>query len=137
MNSRFLLPLDVYKRVFRKTVGFQGNTGRNTPAFTMHARFSLFTTALVGAVAANPIAPRQTSDYVGYLISTFSDDVPEVQFHLSDGTSATSFSFLNGGSPVLASTVGTKAVRDIFLATDTARSKYYLLATGMSGTCVQ
>ncbi|KAI1760227.1 glycoside hydrolase family 43 protein [Hypoxylon sp. FL1150] len=97
----------------------------------MYARLSLLTSALASVVAANSIAPRQTSDYVGYLISTFSDDVPEVQFYLSEGTSAASFSFLNGGSPVLASTVGTKAVRDIFLATNTARSEYYLLATDL------
>ncbi|KAI4861801.1 glycoside hydrolase family 43 protein [Hypoxylon rubiginosum] len=100
----------------------------------MHTRFSLFTAALASVVAASPTAPRQTSSYVGYLISTFSDAIPEVQFHLSDGTSATSFSFLNGGGPVLASSVGTKAVRDIFLATNSARSEYYLLATDLDVT---
>lgn len=116
----------------RRVVSSKGNASQNTPTDIMHTRFSLFTAALASVVAASPTAPRQTSSYVGYLISTFSDAIPEVQFHLSDGTSATSFSFLNGGGPVLASSVGTKAVRDIFLATNSARSEYYLLATGES-----
>ncbi|KAI2602714.1 glycoside hydrolase family 43 protein [Hypoxylon sp. NC1633] len=97
----------------------------------MHAISLLLTTTLPGIICASPTVPRQTSNYVGYLISTFSDDVPMVQFYLSDSTSASSFSFLNHGTPVLASTVGTKAVRDIFLATDSARSEYYLLATDL------
>ncbi|KAI0547817.1 glycoside hydrolase family 43 protein [Xylaria curta] len=87
--------------------------------------------ALMSAVASNPIETRQTSNYVGYLVSTFSDASPQVQFYLSNGNSPTSFSFLNKGKPVLASTVGTKGVRDIFLATNAARSEYYLLATDL------
>lgn len=96
----------------------------------MRAISFLLTTALAAVTAASPVAPRQDSDYVGYLISTFSDANPKIQFHLSDGNSATNFKFLNGGNPVLASTVGTKAVRDIFLTMNSARSEYYLLATG-------
>jgi hypothetical protein len=88
------------------------------------------TAALAGAVAANPVETRQTSSFVGYLISTFTDVSPQVQFYLSNGNNPASFSFRNKGKPVLASTVGTKGVRDIFLATSTARSEYYLLATG-------
>lgn len=86
--------------------------------------------ALAGASSANPINTRQESNYVGYLVSTFSDASPQVQFHLSDGNNPTSFSFINKGQPVLTSTVGTRGVRDIFLTTNTARSEYYLLATG-------
>ncbi|KAI1391909.1 glycoside hydrolase family 43 protein [Hypoxylon trugodes] len=95
----------------------------------MHA-LTLLVTALASVIGASP-TPRQSSSYVGYLISTFSDATPQVQFHLSKGNSATSFSFLNKGKPVLASTVGTKGVRDIFLATNSARSEYYLLATDL------
>jgi hypothetical protein len=76
-----------------------------------------------------PGASRDTI-YVGYLVSTFTDANPKVQQYLSNGNSAYSFRFLNDGNPVLASTVGTQAVRDIFLATNTARSELYLLATG-------
>ncbi|KAI1271806.1 family 43 glycoside hydrolase [Xylaria sp. FL0933] len=87
--------------------------------------------ALVSVVNASPVTPRQESNYVGYLVSTFSDALPQVQFYLSNGNSPTSFTFMNNGMPVLASTVGTKGVRDIFLATNTARSEYYILATDL------
>lgn len=94
--------------------------------------FSLLSAAVLAAsAAATPIAGRDTT-YVGYLVSTFTDATPQIQQYLSNGNNAYSFRFLNGGSPVLASTVGTQAVRDIFLATNTARSEYYLLATGRS-----
>ncbi|KAI1804011.1 glycoside hydrolase family 43 protein [Daldinia bambusicola] len=95
----------------------------------MRAFFTLLATALASAVVASPTVPRQASNYVGYLVSTFSDANPRIQFHLSNGNSASSFKFLNKGQPVLASTVGTKAARDIFLATNSARSEWYLLAT--------
>lgn len=86
--------------------------------------------ALVDARAVNDLSARQDSSYVGYLISTFSDPTPQVQWHLSDGDSASSFKFLNGGKPVLTSNVGTKGVRDIFLTTNAARSEYFIIATG-------
>ncbi|KAI1366023.1 family 43 glycoside hydrolase [Xylaria arbuscula] len=88
--------------------------------------------ALLASVAtSSPISTRQDSSYVGYLISTFTDASPQVQFYLSNGNSPTSFSFMNGGQSVLASTVGTAGVRDIFLATNTARSEYFMLATDL------
>lgn len=97
-------------------------------------RAALLVLAAVTSATATAIpaaaAARQTSEYVGYLISTFTDADPRVQWHLSDGNSAASFSFLNGGSPVLGSTVGTTGVRDIYLTTNSARSEFYLIATG-------
>lgn len=99
----------------------------------MHAS-SVFFTAVSAAlgVVGSPVDvnARQTSNYAGYLISTFSDARPQVQQYLSNGNSASSFTFLNDGQPILASTVGTKGVRDIFLTTDDDRSRYYLIATG-------
>ncbi|KAH7275511.1 hypothetical protein NW759_007343 [Fusarium solani] len=87
--------------------------------------------ALVDARAVNDLSARQGSNYVGYLISTFSDPTPQVQWHLSDDDSASSFKFLNGGKPVLTSNVGTKGVRDIFLTTNAARSEYFIIATDL------
>lgn len=98
-------------------------------------RFSLSGSVLAAAhllgVAASAIPSRQASPYVGYLISTFSDPTPQVQWHLSDGLDASSFRFLNNGQPVLESTVGMRGVRDIFLTTNTARDEYFIIATGM------
>jgi hypothetical protein len=94
---------------------------------------TLLATALSASfVEAIPVDNTRSADskYVGYLISTFSDPTPQVQWHLSDGNSASSFNFLNGGKPVLTSNVGTKGVRDIFLTTNTARSEYFTIATG-------
>ncbi|WXC63699.1 hypothetical protein SNK03_009512 [Fusarium graminearum] len=85
----------------------------------------------VSLVKAVPAHKPVQKEYVGYLISTFSDPTPEVQWYLSDGKSASSFNFLNGGKPVLTSNVGTKGVRDIFLATNSKRSEYFTIATDL------
>ncbi|KAF4983669.1 hypothetical protein FZEAL_975 [Fusarium zealandicum] len=87
--------------------------------------------ALVDARVIDGLNTRQNSEYVGYLISTFSDPTPQVQFHLSNGDSASSFKFLNGGKPVLTSNVGMKGVRDIFLTTNSERSEYFVIATDL------
>lgn len=87
--------------------------------------------AVVSLVTATPVQnDKRQSSYVGYLISTFSDVNPKVQWYLSNGNSPTSFVKLNKGNPVLTSTVGTKAVRDVFLASNAARTQYYMIATG-------
>ncbi|KAH6692199.1 family 43 glycoside hydrolase [Plectosphaerella plurivora] len=97
-------------------------------------RFSLSRSVLAVhglGVAASAIPCQQESPYVGYLISTFSDPTPQVQWHLSDGLDASSFRFLNNGRPVLESTVGMRGVRDIFLTTNTARDEYFIIATDL------
>ena len=84
---------------------------------------------LAGLGVSTPVEPR-ASNFVGYLISTFSDPSPKVQMYLSKGNDPSTFNFLNKGQPVLTSTVGTRGVRDIFLATNTARNQWFLIATG-------
>jgi hypothetical protein len=84
------------------------------------------------AAPTSPSLQSRAESYVGYLVSTFSDVTPAVQFHLSKGNDAGSYAFLNKGQPVLNSTVGTKGVRDDFLAHDGARTEYYMIATGRS-----
>ncbi|TRX94113.1 hypothetical protein FHL15_004881 [Xylaria flabelliformis] len=69
---------------------------------------TLIVATLMSAVASSPIEIGQTSKYTGYLVSTFSDASPQVQFYLSNGNSPINFRFLNKGKPVLASSVGTK-----------------------------
>ncbi|THW90862.1 family 43 glycoside hydrolase [Aureobasidium pullulans] len=85
---------------------------------------------VIAALASTSLQTRADS-YVGYLASTFSDVTPAVQFHLSKGNDAGSYTFLNKGQPVLKSTVGTKGVRDVFLAHDSARTNYYMIATDL------
>lgn len=91
----------------------------------------LVTASLTLAVS---LPPRQTTNnepYAGYLISTFSDANPAVQWHLSNGNDPSSYTFLNNGSPILQSTVGTGGVRDIYLVSDGARERWFLLATDL------
>lgn len=104
----------------------------------MRGLLSVFAATLAVFAAGSPlpatvdVEPRQSNNFVGYLISTFSDPRPQVQMHLSNGADLSSWRFLNGGQPVLASNVGTRGVRDIYLVTNTARSQYFLIATGPS-----
>lgn len=98
------------------------------------ARFFVVVAALLPVfITASPIeASKREVTYAGYLISTFSDASPKVEQYLSNGNSATKFVRLNKGNPILTSTVGTKAVRDVFLASNSARTQFYLIATGMT-----
>ncbi|KAJ4315321.1 hypothetical protein N0V94_006017 [Neodidymelliopsis sp. IMI 364377] len=97
-------------------------------------RFSTYTLAAASALfsfgSASPLVKRQSA-YAGYLISTFSDVNPTVQWYLSNNNSPTSFTKINGGNPVLTSTVGTKAVRDVYLTSNGARDQFYLIATDL------
>jgi hypothetical protein len=63
------------------------------------------------------LEPRSSSasEFVGYLISTFSDANPTVQFYISKGNDPSNFAFANKAKSVLTSTIGTRAVRDVFL----------------------
>jgi len=88
------------------------------------------TAALALTASANAVLPRQQK-FVGYLITTFSDPVPKVQQYLSNGNNPLSYRKLNNGNPILASTVGDRAVRDLYLVTNSARSEYFIIATGM------
>ncbi|KAJ4332747.1 hypothetical protein N0V95_009583 [Ascochyta clinopodiicola] len=98
---------------------------------------SLLAGGVIGAAISKPensqldLEARQSTQFAGYLVSTFSDARPQVQWYLSKGNSAMDFRFLNNGKPVLASTVGTRAVRDVFLTTNTARSEFFLIATDL------
>ncbi|KAL4876328.1 putative arabinosidase [Aspergillus karnatakaensis] len=92
---------------------------------------SLLSTTSLLTLAAAAVLPRQDEPYVGYLLSTFTDVDPRVFWYLSDAENPLAFTPLNGGNPVLGSTVGTRAVRDIFLTTNDARSEFFVIATDL------
>ncbi|KAF2666342.1 family 43 glycoside hydrolase [Microthyrium microscopicum] len=98
----------------------------------MHIPFALL---LIGAKLASSIPSVAASDiapsYVGYLISTFSDVEPTVKFYLSNGNDPGSYKFLNRRKAALISTVGTRAVRDVFLAVNGDRTMWYMIATDL------
>lgn len=90
----------------------------------------ILTAGALAAVATATPMRRQGEEYVGYLMTTFVDALPQVHWHLSQADDPLSFTALNGGDPVLVSDVGTGGVRDMFLTTNTARTEYFMLATG-------
>lgn len=74
-------------------------------------------------------------DYAGYLFSYFTGegtpDGEQVYFALSEGNDPLRWRELNGGKPVLTSTMGEKGVRDPFLIASPAGDRFYLIATDL------
>ncbi|RDW81870.1 family 43 glycoside hydrolase [Coleophoma cylindrospora] len=91
---------------------------------------SILPQALTAPTEASSLQDRATK-FAGYLVTTFTDADPAVQFHLSIGNDPGSYSFSNHGTAVLNSTVGTKGVRDTYLATNSARSEWYIIGTDL------
>jgi putative alpha-1,2-mannosidase len=100
--------------------------------FTFCLTLVLATLTLASQHNNNGLKSRSgaASNFVGYLISTFSDANPTVQFYLSKGNDPSSYSFLNRGRPALSSSVGTRAVRDVFLAVNGNRTQWFMIGTG-------
>jgi O-glycosyl hydrolase len=74
-------------------------------------------------------------DYAGYLFSYFTGegtpDGEQVYFALSEGNDPLRWKELNGGKPVLTSTMGEKGVRDPFLIASPDGDRFYLIATDL------
>ncbi len=99
-------------------------------------------------VSSVPSLMKRASDKVGYLFIHFYDDYKEpgvyttypageqVFGHLSNGNDALSYKPLNGGAPLLTSTVGTKGVRDMYLVSKGDESQHYIIATDLNQTAV-
>ncbi|KAH7371818.1 hypothetical protein BKA64DRAFT_267449 [Cadophora sp. MPI-SDFR-AT-0126] len=97
-------------------------------------RFSTLASILLSVpwiASTAPVGEDAAPEYAGYLISTFSDANPAVQFHLSVGNNPGEFEFSNGGQAVLTSTVGTKGVRDIFLTHNPDHTEWFIIATDL------
>lgn len=77
----------------------------------------------------------ESEAYAGYLFSYFTGegtaDGEQVYFALSEGNNALRWRELNGGKPVLTSTMGEKGVRDPFLIRSPEGDKFYLIATDL------
>ncbi len=71
--------------------------------------------------------------YAGYLFVHFRgegySDGEQAYYSLSKGNNPLQYTALNGGRPVLASTVGKKGLRDPFVVRSPQGDKFYLLAT--------
>ncbi|KXH25628.1 glycosyl hydrolase family 43 [Colletotrichum salicis] len=79
------------------------------------------------AVALDPFAGYAFSYFTGNSIAG-----EKIYFAASQGNDALQWTELNGGQPVLASTYGTKGLRDPFLIRSPEGDTFYLIATDLS-----
>ncbi|CAJ2506513.1 Uu.00g006430.m01.CDS01 [Anthostomella pinea] len=105
---------------------------------------SLVLSALVGSVpiAANYIprpaskVQRQATDvFEGYAFAYFTGDTTageNIYFAASNGNDALDWIELNGGKPVLTSSMGTGGLRDPFIMRSVEGDTFYILATDLS-----
>ncbi|WP_162907935.1 RICIN domain-containing protein [Allorhizocola rhizosphaerae] len=95
----------------------------------------------VGADPSPSVTPSSSPSsspgqrYAGYLFSYFTGENTstgeQVYFALSQGNDPTRWRQLNGGRPVLTSTVGTRGVRDPFIIRSPQGDKFYQIATDL------
>lgn len=87
--------------------------------------------AAVPAVAGAPQAAAAT--YAGYLFVHFRGEGlangEQIYYSISKGNDPLNYTQQNGGKPVLASTVGTKGVRDPFIIRSPQGDKFFLIGT--------
>ncbi|KAB8161286.1 family 43 glycosylhydrolase [Streptomyces sp. 3MP-14] len=85
------------------------------------------------ARAAGPAERQQ--EYAGYLFAYFTGedtaDGEQVHLALSEGNDPLRWREVNGGAPVLTSTLGERGVRDPFLIRSPEGDRFYLLATDL------
>ncbi|KAB8166390.1 1,4-beta-xylanase [Streptomyces sp. 3MP-14] len=89
-------------------------------------------------MAGGQRAASAQEPYTGYLMAHFTGEHPDgEQLHLSHSDDGLHWTDLNGGQPVLRSTVGTRGVRDPALVRSPEGDRYWIVATDLhigSGT---
>ncbi|KAK7402583.1 hypothetical protein QQX98_011654 [Neonectria punicea] len=86
-------------------------------------------------LTANVRAAAAVGEYEGYAFAYFTGSSiagEKIYFAASKGNDALDWAELNGGQPVLASTQGTKGLRDPFIIRSPEGDTFYLLATDLS-----
>ncbi|MFF4213901.1 family 43 glycosylhydrolase [Streptomyces sp. NPDC001796] len=96
---------------------------------------------LLGLLAAPPspahsgAPPVNHPEYAGYLFAYFTGegtaDGEQIRYALSRGNDPLHWRELNGGKPVLTSTIGEKGLRDPFVIRSPKGDKFYLIATDL------
>jgi Glycosyl hydrolases family 43 len=92
--------------------------------------------AAIGLLATNPVAAADNpGPYKGYVFAYFTGegtaDGEQIYLAASRGNDPLKFDELNGGRPVLTSTLGDRGVRDPFLIRSPRGDKFYLIATDL------
>lgn len=73
----------------------------------------------------------KTHFLLSYFLSETLENGEQVRFAVSDGAEPLHWTVVNGGRPVLPSTVGELGTRDPFLIRDTGRNRFVLIATDL------
>jgi hypothetical protein len=96
----------------------------------IYANLALFTSALTIAGVSKRYDPV---NLVGYLGVFFLGNAPNVYFYTSTNADPIGFTALNGGSPVIVPTLGTKGVRDPSIITGVGADtgKYWIIGTDL------
>jgi hypothetical protein len=100
--------------------------------FTLRRLLLSFLALPLAVMAA---APGKPTPYAGYLFVYFGGDRTadgeQIRFALSRGNDPLHWRSLNGGRPVLTSTVGEKGVRDPYVIRAPGGDKFYIVATDL------
>lgn len=96
------------------------------PTFTA----SVITLAM--CATASVIPERRDEPFAGYLMTGFFDNSHNIEQFLSVGNDPINFQQLNQGKSILNPDIGTGGIRDPYLTTNSDRSVFYLIATGMT-----
>jgi hypothetical protein len=100
-------------------------------------RFAAASAAVVtvASLLAAPTPASAQTTFAGYLFTYFTGEGSasgeQVYFALSRGNDPLSYQVLNGGQPVLTSTVGTTGARDPFIIRSPSGDRFYLIATDL------
>ncbi|KXT03628.1 hypothetical protein AC579_10211 [Pseudocercospora musae] len=105
-------------------------------AYQLLSAACLASLTICGPLFGSSHSTRQTStQYEGYMFAYFTGNTIEgekIYFAASNGNNALDWQELNGGKPVLASTKGTKGLRDPFIIRSPDGGTFYILATDLS-----
>jgi hypothetical protein len=109
--------------------------GSPAAAVTLTAKVTYKTTSVTRDLIAKVPALPAPAAKTGYLFSYFTGegtaDGEQLHFALSQGNTPLTWSELNGGKPVLTTSLGTKGVRDPFIIRSPEGDKFYQIATDL------
>ncbi len=112
-----------------KSLTVQLTAGNNT------VRLAATTAGGLGNMDYLDVTTGSSATYAGYLFTYFTGegttDGEQVYFGLSQGNDPTRWRQLNGGRPVLTSSLGTRGVRDPFIIRSPQGDRFYQIATDL------
>jgi len=109
--------------------------GSAAKTVALTAKISLGTTTAEKTLTATVPALPVAAPLKGYAFAYFTGDSiagEKISFAASQGNNALKWTELNGGQPVLTSTLGSKGLRDPFLIRSPEGDKFFLIATDLS-----